>query len=38
MDFVDPVHRDPVDLVHVSVDPVHAFFFRKIIPKTIENP
>jgi hypothetical protein len=33
MNFVGPVH-----LVHGSVDLVHAFFLRKIIPKTIKNP
>jgi hypothetical protein len=38
MNFVGPVHQDPVHLVHGSVDLVHAFFLRKIIPKTIENP
>jgi hypothetical protein len=38
MKFVDPVHRDPVDLVHESIEPVHTFFFRKIILKIIENP
>jgi hypothetical protein len=38
MDFVDPVHRDPVDLVHGSVDLVQAFFFKKIIPKIVEIP
>jgi hypothetical protein len=38
MNFIDRVHWDPVDLVHGSVDPVHTFFFRKIISKAIENP